>query len=63
MNAASLALMAGVTLQLARAALVDAFTVLLAAGALGVLLRFRVNSAWLVATGALLGLLGRLVAT
>jgi chromate transporter len=59
-NVASLALMAGVTVQLARAALVDPFTVLLAAGAAGVLLRWRLNSAWLVGAGAALGVLARM---
>ena len=56
-NIAALALMAGVLLQLGRAALVDPFTWLLAAGALAVLLRFKPNSAWLIAAGALVGLL------
>ncbi|MDB4951813.1 MAG: chromate transporter, chromate ion transporter family [Gemmatimonadetes bacterium] len=56
-NAASLALMAAVTAQLARAALVDAWTVALAVLAALLLLRFRVNSAWLVLGGAALGLL------
>lgn len=42
-NAVSLALMAGVTLQLARAALIDTLTVAVAAAALVALVRFRVN--------------------
>jgi chromate transport protein ChrA len=46
-NAASVALMAVVTWQLGRAALVDWLTVVLAAAAAVLLLRFRVNSAWL----------------
>lgn len=54
-NLASLALMAGVTLELARSALVDAFTTGLAVLALVCLVRLRINSAWLVAAGALLG--------
>jgi len=49
--------MAGVTAQLARAALVDLPAVLLAAVAAGLLLRTRVNTTWLVAGGALAGLL------
>jgi len=53
---ASLALMAAVTWQLARSALLDLPTVLLAAGSALLLLRFRVNSSWLVLGGALLGL-------
>ena len=58
-NAAALALMAGVTLELGRAALVDAFTVGLALAAGALLLALRVNSAWLIAGGALLGLAAR----
>ena len=58
-NAASLALMAGVTIQLARAALADVWTVAITLGAWAILLRTRVNSAWLVLGGALLGLLLR----
>ena len=56
-NVASLALMAVVTAQLARAALVDATTVGAGAIAAVLLLRYRVNSAWLVLGGAALGLL------
>jgi chromate transporter len=54
-NVASLALMAVVTWQLARAAVIDPVTVLLAIGAAVALLLFRVNSAWLVAAGAAAG--------
>ncbi|WP_324716680.1 chromate efflux transporter [Carboxydochorda subterranea] len=60
-NAASLALMAGVTLQLAGTALVDPLTVAVAAAALVALARFRLNSAWLIAGGALLGVLTRML--
>ena len=56
-NVASLALMAAVTWQLGRASLVDTLTVLLAVGSLIALLRFRVNSAWLVLVGAAIGLI------
>jgi chromate transporter len=55
-NVASLALMAVVTWQLGAAALVDWLTILLAAISAVVLLRWRVNSAWLVLAGALIGL-------
>jgi chromate transporter len=58
-NVAALGLMAAVTWQLARAAIVDVFTGLLALAAGLVLLRARVNSAWLVLAGALAGLLAR----
>ncbi len=54
-NVAALALMAVVTVQLARAALVDVPTVLLALVGTMVLIRFKVNTTWLVAGGAVLG--------
>jgi chromate transporter len=56
-NVASLALMAAVTWQLARSAVVDAVTVLLAAASALLLLRFEVNSIWLIGGGAAVGLL------
>jgi chromate transporter len=60
-NAASLALMAVVTVQLTTAALVDWLAVLLAISAAFLLLRYKLNSAWLVAGGALVGLIKVLV--
>lgn len=54
-NATALALMAGVTWHLGRTAFVDPLTVGVALAALGVLLTTRVNSAWLVLGGALVG--------
>ena len=54
-NVASLALMAVVTAQLGRAAIVDVPTAVLAAIALVVLLRFKPNSSWLVLGGAIAG--------
>jgi chromate transporter len=59
-NVASLGLMAAVTLQLGRTALVDPLTVVLAIVALGSLFHFKVNSAWLVMGGALVGLVSAL---
>jgi chromate transporter len=56
LDVASLALMAVVSWQLGRAALVDAATVLIAAAGLALLLWRHVNSAWLVLAGALAGL-------
>ena len=56
-NVASLALMAAVTWQLGRASLVDILTVILAVAALIALVRFRLNSAWLVLMGAAVGLI------
>lgn len=58
-NAASLALMAFVTWQLARAALVDAVTVAVAVVSAILLLRWKLNSAWLVLGGAVVGLLAK----
>ena len=56
-NAASLGLMAGVTLQLGATAVVDPLTIAVAAASLVLLLRFKLNSTWLMAGGALVGLL------
>ncbi len=56
-NVAALALMSVVTFQLGRAALVDVTTIVLAVISAGVLFRFRLNSAWLVLGGAIVGLL------
>jgi chromate transporter len=60
-NAVALGLMAGVTVQLGRAALVDPLTIVLAAVAALLLFRYRVNSAWLVLGGAAAGLLAQLL--
>ncbi|HEX7837217.1 MAG TPA: chromate transporter, partial [Kofleriaceae bacterium] len=54
-NVASLGLMAAVTLELGRAAIVDVPTAILAAISAAVLLRYRLNSAWLVLGGAAVG--------
>ena len=56
-NVASLALMAVVTWQLGRSALVDLPTVTLALVSGVLLLRYRINSAWLVLAGAAVGIL------
>jgi chromate transporter len=55
-NVASLALMAAVTWQLGRTAIVDIPTAILAIVSAIALLRFRVSSAWLVLAGAIVGL-------
>ena len=55
-NAAALGLMAGVTWQLGRSALVDPLTVGLFAGSLLALWRIRLNSAGLITAGAAVGL-------
>jgi chromate transporter len=56
-NVASLALMIVVTWELARSAIIDPLTILLAIAAGVALIRFKINSAWLVAFGAAAGLL------
>jgi chromate transporter len=56
-NTASLALMAVVTWKLGKAALVDPATAILFLISVLMLIRFRLNSAWLVLGGALIGLL------
>jgi len=55
LNAASLGLMAAVAWQLGMAALVDPLTGALALAALVLLMRYSVNSTWLIAGGALIG--------
>lgn len=60
-NAASLGLMAVVTWQLGRAAIVDVFTAALAAIAAAVVFTTRINSAWLVLAGGIAGLIYQLI--
>ena len=55
-NVAALGLMAGVAWQLGLDALVDPLTVILALTAAVLLIRFRVNSAWLVLGGGAIGI-------
>jgi chromate transporter len=55
-NVAALGLMAAVTLTLARDALIDGVTAVLALISAGLLLRFRINSVWLILLGAAAGL-------
>jgi chromate transporter len=59
LNAAAVALMVGVTWFLARDAVVGVSTALLAAASLAVLLRWDVNPVWLMAAGAVAGLVLR----
>lgn len=54
-NAASLGLMAGVTYTLGRTALVDWLTIVLTVLSAIAVLRFKVNSAWLVLAGGAIG--------
>ena len=55
-NAGALALMAAVTWTLSRAALVDRWTALLGLACVALLLRFKLNPAWLVLGGAAAGM-------
>jgi chromate transporter len=54
-NAASLGLMAAVTIQLAFSSLTDLPAILIFAASLLLLLRYKINSTWLIAGGALIG--------
>jgi chromate transporter len=54
-NCAALSLMAFVTFQLARAALIDWLTIAIALISAIVLFKWKVNSAWLVLGGAIIG--------
>jgi chromate transporter len=54
-NASSLGLMAAVTVQLASSSLTDLYTAAIAILSLVLLLRYRINSTWLVAGGAITG--------
>ena len=56
-NASALGLMAAVTLQLASSSLKDFYTVLIAASSLFLLLRYKINSTWLITGGAIAGFL------
>ena len=58
-NVAALGLMAAVTWELARAAIVDPLTLVLAIAAAALLLRTRLNSAWVVLGGGLVGAIAR----
>ncbi|MCL4507234.1 MAG: chromate efflux transporter [Chloroflexi bacterium] len=56
-NIAALGLMAGVLLQLGQNALIDPITWVVALAALAILVRFRMNSVWLIIAGALIGMI------
>jgi chromate transporter len=58
-NVASLGLMAAVSGQLARTAVVDVTTAAVALVSLALLLRYRLNTTWLILGGAVVGLLSR----
>jgi chromate transporter len=56
-NGAALGLMAAVTWQIGRSSLTDPLTIALALASFLLLVRYRVNSTWLIAGGAAVGLL------
>ncbi len=56
-NVAALALMTAVTIELGQASLIDWPTVLIALASLVLLLRFKLNSTWLIAGGAMAGVI------
>jgi chromate transporter len=60
-NVASLGLMAGVTLQLGRAAVVDWLTALLAIASAVLLFRFKINTTWLILGSIVIGILAKLI--
>ncbi len=60
-NVAAVALMAAVSWQLGREAIIDPLTAGLALASLVLLLRFKVNSAWLVLAGGVIGVVARLL--
>lgn len=60
-NMGSLALKAEVTWQLGRASLIDAATLCLAVVSAAAVLRWRVNSVWLILGGAVMGPLTRAI--
>jgi chromate transporter len=56
-NVTSLGLMAAVTWQLGRASLIDLPAMAIALASFVLLIRFKINSTWLIVGGAALGLL------
>jgi len=62
LTAASLGLMAGVLIDLTDTAITDAVTVVVALAALAVLIRTKINSAWLIGAGMVIGVVHALAA-
>ncbi|MEM7009708.1 MAG: chromate efflux transporter [Thermodesulfobacteriota bacterium] len=60
-NAASLGLMAAVTIQLARVSLIDPLTIIIALLCIGGLFWLRINSTWLIAGGGIVGIIYGLI--
>lgn len=61
-NAAAIGLMAAVTLELGHAALIDPLTIVLAVAAAILLIRYKINSTWLIMGGGVIGIAARLLA-
>jgi chromate transporter len=59
-NAVSLGLMAAVLVQLGQASLIDPLTIIIGLISAVLLIKYRVNSTWLVLGGAVIGLLSSL---
>jgi len=59
-NVGALALMVVVTWHLGRAALVDLTTIALAVLSAVALIRFKVNSTWLILAGGIIGLIAHI---
>ncbi len=62
-NVAAIGLMAAVTLEIARAALIDPLTIGLTLSAAVLLIRFKVNSTWLILGGGIIGIVARLISS
>jgi chromate transporter len=60
-NAVSLGLMAAVLIQLGRSSLIDPLTILIGLISAILLIRFRINSTWLISAGGIIGLASALV--
>ncbi len=60
-NVASLGLIAAVSWQLGRASLTDPLTFLISLISFGLLIRFELNPTWLIASGAIIGLLNAML--
>jgi chromate transporter len=60
-NAAAVALMAAVTITLARAACIDGMSIALGVAAAVLLIRFRLNATWLIIGGGIIGVVYRLL--
>jgi len=56
-NVASLGLIAAVTLELGRVSLIDPLTIFIALASMVFLVRFRISSTWLIAGGAIIGMI------